>query len=101
MRRGEERYRNILKSSMTGILRLTSTVIFILFNNSLSQALGYLRHDLFNMNYTQYMDAENARQVFNAFNKVFRTKKPTREVGWHLNRQDGSKLYSEASVLVF
>lgn len=98
LRKSEERYRNILESIEDGYFEVDLQGNFTFFNNSLSESLGYLNQDLLNMNYRQYLDAENARKVFAAFNKVFRTQVPTKEVDWHINRSDGSKLFSEASV---
>lgn len=98
LRQSEERYRNILESIEDGYFEVDIRGNLTFSNNSLNESLGYLKQDLFNMNYKQYMDSENARKVFQAFNKVYLTKEPTREVDWHLTRQDGSKLFAEASV---
>lgn len=98
LRQSEERYRNILDSIEDGYFEVDIQGNFTFFNNSLTEAMGYPKEDLYNTNYTQYMDSENARKAFTAFNRVFCTREPTSEVEFQIARPDGSKLYSEASV---
>jgi light-regulated signal transduction histidine kinase (bacteriophytochrome) len=50
------------------------------------------------MNDRQYTDQENAKKLFQAFNKVYRTGEPRRECDWEIIRKDGTKRYIEASV---
>jgi len=62
------------------------------------KVLGYSEDELMGMNNRQYMDAENAGKIFNAFNSVYKTKKPYKAFDWQLIRKDGSRRYVEASV---
>jgi signal transduction histidine kinase len=50
------------------------------------------------MNNRQYMDKENAKKVYQAFNRVYTTGKHAEEFGWETIRKDGTKRFIEASV---
>jgi len=53
------------------------------------------------MNNRQYMDAENAKKVFQSFNEVYKTGKPTKGFDWEIIKVDGSKghVYASASLM--
>jgi len=98
LQRNEQRYREILESIEDGYFEVDIKGNFTFFNSILAKALGYSKQDLLNMNYNQFMDRENARKVFQAFNRVYRTREAMREVDWHITLHDGSVLCSEASI---
>jgi PAS domain-containing protein len=50
------------------------------------------------MNNRVYMDAENAKKVFRAFNEVYVTGIPTKGFEWETIRKDGARVYMEVSV---
>jgi HD-GYP domain-containing protein (c-di-GMP phosphodiesterase class II) len=50
------------------------------------------------MNNRQYTDKENSEKLFQVFNKVYNTGKPTDGLDWQIIRKDGTKRYVEASV---
>ena len=50
------------------------------------------------MNNRQYTDKENAKKLFQAFNKVYNTGEPTEGFDWQIVRKDGTKRHVEASV---
>ncbi len=50
------------------------------------------------MNNRQYTDNENAQKLYQTFNRVYRTGKPTKESDWEIIRKDGTKRSNEASV---
>ena len=50
------------------------------------------------MNYRQYTDKENSKELFKAFNKVYNTGEPTEGFDWQIIRKDGTKRYVEASI---
>jgi two-component system cell cycle sensor histidine kinase/response regulator CckA len=98
LRQSEEKYRTILESIEHGYLEVDIRGNFTFFNDSMCKILGYSRNEMIGMNNRQYMDKENARKVFQAFNKVYTTGKPTVGVDWELTRKDGTKRIVEASV---
>jgi len=94
----EERYRTILEDIQEGYFEVDFAGNFTFFNDSLCQFLGYTKEELMGMNNRQYTDKENARKIFQTFNKVYNTGKSTEGFNWQLIRKDGTKKYVEASI---
>jgi PAS domain S-box-containing protein len=98
LRKSEEKYRTIIRSIEDGYFEVDTTGNFVFFNDSLCRILGYPRDELMILNNRQYMDEESAKAVFKTFNKVYRTKKPTRAFDWEIIRKDGTRGSVEASI---
>ncbi|MEJ2210595.1 MAG: PAS domain S-box protein, partial [Anaerolineae bacterium] len=98
LRDGEERYRTILDSIEDAYFEVDLAGNLIFFNDSLCRMLGYSPAELLGMNNREYMDADNALQVYTVFNQVYRTGEPRRGFDWALYCRDGTRRYAEASV---
>ena len=98
---GEQKnYRSIIERIEDGYYEVDLAGNFVFFNESMCIILGYTKDELLGMNNRQYMDEENAKKVFNAFNRVFKTGESYKAFDWELIRQDGSKCYVETSVVL-
>ncbi|MGD2272491.1 MAG: PAS domain S-box protein [Desulfobacterales bacterium] len=95
LQESEEKYRTILESIEDGYFEVDLAGNFTFFNESSCKILGYSRDEMMGMNNRQYMDAENAHKVFQTFNAVYQTGKPTRSLDWKLIRKDGAERYVE------
>jgi len=98
LRESEGKYRNILENIEDGYFEVDLAGNFTFFNPSLCRILGYPREEMPGMNNRVFMDAENAKKVFRAFNKVYVTGIPTRGFEWETIRKDGARTYLEVSV---
>lgn len=98
LRESEEKYRAILENIEDGYFEVDLSGNFTFFNDSVCRMLGYSRDEVIGMNNRQYMDEENAKKLYQAFNNVYRTGEPTKGFDWGVIRKDGTKLYIEASV---
>jgi PAS domain S-box-containing protein len=98
IRSSEEKYRTILENIEDGYYEVDIAGNFTFFNDSMCQIYGYSREELMGMNDRQYTDQENAKKLFQTFNKVYRTGEPSREFDWEIIRKDGTKRSIEASV---
>ncbi len=98
LRESEEKYRTILENIEDGYYEADLAGNFTFFNDSMCRISRTPREELMGMNNRQYTDKENARKVFQIFNKVYRTGEPDRELDWEIIRKDGTKGYVEASV---
>ncbi|MDP2970818.1 MAG: PAS domain S-box protein, partial [Deltaproteobacteria bacterium] len=98
IRISEEKYRTILENIEDGYFEVDIAGNFTFYNDSLCRILGYSRDEMIDMNNRQYTDQENAKKLFQAFNKVYRTGEPAREFDWEIIRKDGTKRSIEASV---
>lgn len=95
----EEKYRTILEKIQEGYFEVDLAGNFTFFNDSVCRVLGYSREELTGMNNQQYTpDKESAKKVFQAYNYVYQTGNPLKEVGWHVTRKDGTIIYIEGSI---
>jgi PAS domain S-box-containing protein len=98
LRRSEERYRTILEEMEEGYFEtdLAGNLTFI--NDAGCRNLGYSREELIGMNNRVYADEENAKKVFQAFNKLYRTREPCRIFDYEITKKDGTKAINELSA---
>jgi PAS domain S-box-containing protein len=96
--RSEEKYRSIIDSMQEGYFETDRDGRFTFVNNSICEILGYDCDSLIGMIYSQYVDAENEKKVYEVFNRVFKTRKPERSFDWEIIRKDGSRRIIETSV---
>jgi PAS domain S-box-containing protein len=97
-RESEEKYRTILDSTEESYYEIDLAGNLTFFNDSTCSLLGYSREELMGMNNRQYTDKETAKKVFLAFNRVYRTGEPTKELDWQIIRKDGTRRYIEQSA---
>jgi len=97
LKKSEEKYRTILESIEEAYYESDIAGNLTFFNGSLCKILGYSKDELMGMNNRQYLDAKNARIVYNAFNLVYKTKKSYKAFDWELIKKDGSICYVEAT----
>ncbi|MBA7504973.1 Sensor protein FixL [subsurface metagenome] len=98
LRESEERYRTILESIEHGYFEVDIRGNLTFFNDSMCEIIGYPRDEMMGMNNRKYMEKENARKVYQTFNRVYTTGKPDRGFDWEIIRKDGTKRTVEASV---
>jgi diguanylate cyclase (GGDEF)-like protein/PAS domain S-box-containing protein len=98
LRENEEKYRSILENIQEAYFEVDLAGNFTFFNDSLCRMTGCSRGELIGASYTKFSDQENSKNVFLAFNNVYKTGKPTEGFDWRITRRDGTKRYIEASV---
>ncbi|MBA4394830.1 MAG: hypothetical protein C0407_14865, partial [Desulfobacca sp.] len=94
----EERYRNILESIEDGYYEVDLAGNLTFFNPSYSRILGYDREELLGLNNRAYMDPETVKKVFVAFNKVYKSGCPLKDLEYSLVGKDGTRKDLEISV---
>lgn len=98
LRQSEEKYRAIIENIEDGYFETDLAGNFTFFNESLVKMLGYSREELMGMNNREYMNEENARDVFKAFNRVYETGKSEKGFQWEVETKSGEKRFVEASI---
>ncbi|MCJ7654844.1 MAG: PAS domain S-box protein, partial [Dehalococcoidia bacterium] len=98
LRQSEEKYRTILEDMEEAYSEVDLAGNFIFFNNALCQHLGYSREELLGMNYKVYTSPENVKQVFQAYNQVYKTGEPIKLLAIEETRKDGRQMVAEISV---
>jgi PAS domain S-box-containing protein len=98
LKESEEKYRTILEHIEDGYFEVDIAGNLTFFNDSLCRMLGYTKDEMIGMNNRTYTDQENAKKLYEAFNKVYRTGEPIKGFGWEVVAKDGTKLFGEVSV---
>ncbi len=98
LRESEEKYGTICANIEDGYYEIDLAGNFTFFNDSLCKILGYSRDELMGLNNRKYTTGENAKKLFQSFNRVYRTGKPDKGFDWEIIRKDGTTRYVEASV---
>jgi PAS domain S-box-containing protein len=98
LRESEEKYRTILENIEDGYYEVDLDGNFTFFNDSMCRMLGYPKEELMGMNDQQYTDKENAKKLFQTFNKVYRTGQPLKGYDWEIIRKDRTRRCVESSV---
>jgi len=97
-RQSEERYRTIIENIQDGYFEVDLAGNFTFVNDAECVILGYSRDELIGMNNRQYTDKENAKKLFQAFNKLYKTGEPVHGLDLEVIRKDGTKAFDELSV---
>jgi PAS domain S-box-containing protein len=98
IRQSEEKYRTILENMQEGYFEVDLAGKFTFCNDSLCRIHQRSKDEMTGMNNRQYMDKENVKKVFEAFNRVYKTGDSLPEINWQIIRKDGITRYIEASV---
>jgi PAS domain S-box-containing protein len=98
LRKSEEKYRTILENIEDGYYEADLNGNFTFFNDSMCRILGYSQEEMMGMNNRQFTDKVNAKKLFQAFNKVYKTGESDKEFDCQIIRKDGNNAYIEVSV---
>ncbi|MFO7840138.1 MAG: PAS domain S-box protein [Desulfosalsimonadaceae bacterium] len=98
LRKSEEKYRSILETIDDGYYEVDLKGRFSFCNPSLCNMLGYSESELQQMYYREICDPQCHADIYQTFNMVYRTRRPSRTFNWKLMRKDGSSCFIEASV---
>ena len=94
----EEKYRAIFENVEEGIFETDISGNFTFVNDSQCKIFGYPRDELIGMKNRQYTDEENAKNIYQNFNEVYRTGKPAKGLTGEIIRKDGDRRLLEYSV---
>jgi PAS domain S-box-containing protein len=98
LRESEARYRSILEGIEEGYFEIDLAGNMTFFNEILCRLSGYSRGELMGMNNREYTTRENARRMYNIFNKIYRTGRPAIIVDHEIIKKDGTTAVLEISA---
>ena len=98
LRESEGKYRAILENIEDGYFEVDLVGNFTFVNDSLCRIHGYTRDETIGINNRQYMDEKTAKRVYQLFNKIYTTGKPSKGADWEITRKDGTKRFIDGSV---
>jgi PAS domain S-box-containing protein len=98
LRESEQKYRSILEDISEGYWEVDLAGNFTAFNDAICRLVGYSEKEMAGMNYRIYTSATDVDKVYKAFNQVYRTGEPIRNMHYEIVRKDGSRRFAETSV---
>jgi PAS domain S-box-containing protein len=98
LKQSEEKYRNILEGMDESYYEVDLAGNFTFLNDALCRQLDYSREELMGMNYRTFTPPERVKEVFQAYNQVYRTGKPIKLFDMAQVRKDGTQLVAQTSV---
>jgi len=90
LRRSDERYTSIIENIEEGYFEVDLAGNFTFVNDALCRIAGYPREELIGMNNRDYASPETAQDMYNIFNRTYRTGEPARILEYEIFRKDGS-----------
>ncbi len=94
----QERYRVFIEDVADGFYEVDLQGNFRFFNDALCRIFGHTRREIQGRNFREFMDAENARIAYEAFNRIYRTGTGVMDIKWEIARKDGQKRHLEISA---
>lgn len=94
----EERYRALIEDVADGYYEVDLRGNFTFFNDALCRIFGYPREQILNRSHSDFMDAENARIAYEAFNRIFLTGGDVADITWEIIRPDSERRFLEISA---
>ena len=93
----EKKYRMTLQNLDVEYFELDLKGKFTFFTDIFCRILGYSKEELMGMNNRQYQTEETAKKVYQLYNEIYRTGKPSKIFDWEVIRKDGTKRVVETS----
>jgi len=95
----EKRYRTVLDEIGDAYFEVDLKGTFTFVNDQMSQQhLQYSKEELLGMNYKTFTAGEDIKNVYEAYNQIYRTGEPRLSIGHRFIRKDGTEGFSDVSV---
>jgi PAS domain S-box-containing protein len=93
-----DRYRMLIEAVADGFYEVDLNGDFKFFNDALCRIFGYSDREIQGRNFREFMNEDNARIAFEAFNSIYRTGRGDVYIEWEISRKDGEKRHLEISA---
>ena len=94
----EEKHRTIIDNIEDGYYESDHSGRFSVFNDSFRAITGYTQEQLYQLDYRRLLTPAETEKVLGAFDKVSRTGKAIKDLGFVIVRKDGARRWVETSV---
>ena len=91
LKASEEKYRTILENIEDGYYEVDLAGNFTFFNDALTRIHKYSRDEMMGMNYREYTDEENAKIIYQDFNRVYHTGEPSKGTLYEVITKNGER----------
>jgi len=94
----EKRYRTVLDEIGDAYFEVDLEGTFTFVNDQMTQHLQYSKEELLGMNYRTFTVEEAIKDVYEAYNQVYRTGETSLSLGHKIIRKDGTRGFSDVSI---
>jgi PAS domain S-box-containing protein len=94
----EKRYGTVLDEIQDAYFEVDLKGAFTFVNDQMTQHLQYSKEELLGMNYRTFTAKEEIKNVYEAYNRVYRTGEPSLSFGHKVIRKDGTGGFSDVSI---
>jgi PAS domain S-box-containing protein len=98
LRQSEEKYRTVLDEIGDAYFEVDLKGTFTFVNDQMTEHLLYSKEELLGMNYRTFTVPEEIKNVYEAYNRVYRTGEPSLSLGHKTIRKDGTSGFSDVSI---
>jgi two-component system, cell cycle sensor histidine kinase and response regulator CckA len=95
LHQSEEKFRNILENIQDSYFEVDLAGNLTFMNDVTCRHLGYTKEELIGMNNRQFTDEKMAEELYQIFNRIYRTGLPGKPFEAEYIRKDGTKLIAE------
>ncbi|SHJ81859.1 PAS domain S-box-containing protein [Desulfatibacillum alkenivorans DSM 16219] len=94
----ELKYQTMLDSLQEGFFELDLEGNLIFVNDAMCRIYGLSREEMLGLGYRQYTQSETAEELFEMFNRIYRTGEPARVVQYQVVKLDGTPVQIQMSA---
>jgi PAS domain S-box-containing protein len=98
LRQSEKRYRTILEEMKEAYFEVDLAGNYTLFNDAQCRQLGYSREEMTGISYKVITPPDNVKEVFEIYNRIYRTGEPNEMFQAEQIRKDGKRIPVEYSA---
>jgi len=98
LRQSEAKYRTVLDEIGDAYFEVDLRGTFTFVNDQMTRHLQYSKEELLRMNYKNFTAEEEIKNVYEAYNRVYRTGEPSLSFGHKTIRKDGTMGFSDVSI---
>ncbi len=98
LKESEEKYRGILENIKESYFEVDLHGNFTFFNDALCELQGVSREELMGTNYTNFVDENNKKKIFEVYSDVFETGNPKSNFQYQFRKKNGEEITCESSV---
>jgi PAS domain S-box-containing protein len=98
LKESEERYRSLFANSIEAAFTTDLKGHFTDVNGGFEAISGYSRDELIGLDYRRVMDSDNAERIFKAYNRLYLTREPIKDLTYNFIKKDGEVRTVEAYV---
>jgi two-component system, sensor histidine kinase and response regulator len=96
--KSEKKYRDILENMEDGYFEVDLAGIFTYANAAAALQLGTTKEQMVGTNFSEYGTERDVKQLFEAFNKMYKIGKPLNQFGYLLISPDGTEKHMEITA---